>query len=133
MKPVCQREQSNHAIQRIGGIMSYLMRRISVFIVVVLLASCSATTFHVGSDFDVNQFAVKVERGVTSSAQVRTWLGAPSGTGVRVETDGQRFDEWTYYFAAGNMSNVSATRLKTLQIKLDGRGIVQGYNWSTDH
>ncbi|MFA6970644.1 MAG: hypothetical protein WC208_04495 [Gallionella sp.] len=113
--------------------MSYLVRSIQIVIVAVLLASCSATTFHVGSDFDVKMFTEKVERGTTSQNQVRSWLGSPTSTGVRVETDGQRFDEWTYYFAAGNLSNVSGTRLKTLQIKYDVRGIVQGYNWSTDH
>lgn len=109
------------------------MQRISVLIAAVLLASCSAAAFHAGSDFDVKLFTDKVERGATSKDQVRSWLGSPTSTGVRVETDGQRFDEWTYYFATGNLSNVSATRLKTLQIKYDGRGIVQGYNWSTDH
>lgn len=106
-------------------------RRIQIVVIAVLLASCSATTFNVGSDFDVKMFTDQVERGVTTKNQVRAWLGAPTGTGVRVETDGQRFDEWTYYFAAGSFSNVSATQLKTLQIKYDMHGIVQGYNWST--
>ncbi len=106
-------------------------RRIQIVVIAVLLAACSATTFNVGSDFDVKMFTDKVARGATSKNQVRTWLGAPTSTGVRVETDGQRFDEWTYYFAAGNFSNVSATQLKILQIKYDMHGIVQGYNWST--
>lgn len=111
-----------------------IMRRAAMLVIAVLLASCSATTFNVGSDFDVKVFTGKVERGTTTKDQVRSWLGSPTGTGVRVETDGQRFDEWTYYFAAGNLSNVSASQLKTLQIKYDARGIVQGYNWSTpDH
>ena len=108
-----------------------MIRKITIAFIAVLLSACSATTFNVGSDFDVNSFTTKVERGATSKEQVRAWLGAPNGTGVRVDTDGQRFDEWTYYFAAGNFSNVSATQLKTLQIKFDARGIVQGYTWST--
>ncbi len=108
-----------------------IMRKMAMVMLAVLLASCSATTFNVGNDFDVQQFTAKVERGVTTKNQVRSWLGETTGTGVRVETDGQRYDEWTYYFAAGNLSNVSGTHLKTLQIKYDLHGIVQGYNWST--
>ena len=95
-----------------------------------LLAACSATAFHVGTDFNVRTFTDRVERGATTKQQVRSWLGEPNGTGVRVETDGGKFDEWTYYFAEGNMSNMSGARLKSLQIKYDMRGIVQGYNWS---
>ncbi len=113
--------------------MSHIASRIQLVFAALFLTACSATTFHVGSNFDVKAFTEKVERGTTSQEQVRSLLGAPTGTGVRVETDGQRFDEWTYYFASGNLSNVSGTQLKTLQIKYDTRGIVQGYNWSTDH
>lgn len=112
--------------------MLYFVRRSMVLLVALLLVSCSATTFHVGSDFDIKSFTEHVERGTTTQSQVRSWLGGPSSTGVRVETDGQRFDEWTYYSANGNLSNVSATQLKTLQIKFDRNGVVQGYNWSAD-
>lgn len=113
--------------------MSYFVQRLMVMVAALMLVSCSATTFDVGSDFDIKAFTGRVERGMTTQNQVRSWLGAPTSTGIRVETDGQRFDEWTYYFAKGNLSNVSATRLKTLQIKFDRNGIVQGYNWSADH
>ena len=107
-----------------------VIRRLSMIAVAALLSACSATSFTVGSDFNAASFTSRVERGATTQAQVRSWLGEPNGTGVRIETDGQRYDEWTYYYASGNFSDVSATRLKTLQIKFDTRGIVQGYDWS---
>lgn len=111
--------------------MSQLARNMQISALTLLLAACSATTFHVGSDFDITRFSGKVERGTTTKNQVRSWLGEPAGTGVRMETDGARFDEWSYYFAAGNLSNLSGTELKTLQIKYDAQGVVQGYNWSS--
>lgn len=110
--------------------MPSIFRIVPVLIITALLAACSTTAFHVGNDFDVNLFSTRVERGVSTQNQIRTWLGAPTSTGIRVEADGERFDEWTYYFAAGNMTDLSRTRLKTLQIKFDRQGIVQGYNWS---
>lgn len=113
--------------------MRHIIFRIQFVFVALLLTACSAATFHVGGDFDAKVFAEKVERGVTTQGQVRSWLGAPTATGVSVETDGQRFNEWTYYFATGNLSNLSGVPLKILQIKYDQQGIVQGYNWSTDH
>lgn len=95
-----------------------------------LLAACGTTWFHVGSDFDLNAFTSHVNRGVTTRDQVRGWLGAPNSTGVDVETSGQRYDKWNYYFAEGSLSRVSETTLKTLQIKFDAQGVVQGYELS---
>jgi len=95
-----------------------------------LLAGCSTTWFHVGNDFDLNAFTSRVNRGVTTRDQVRAWLGAPTSTGIDVETSGQQYDKWNYYFAEGSMSHVSGTTLKTLQIKFDSQGIVQGYELS---
>ena len=91
------------------------------------LLGCATGWFHVGNDFDLNAFTGHVERGVTTGDQVRTWLGTPPSTGVNVDTSGQRFDEWTYYFAEGRVSSLSDTTLKTLQIKFDSKGIVQGW------
>ncbi len=108
-----------------------MIRNLIMIISAVLLTACSATSFTVGNDFNAASFTSRVERGTTSKDQVRAWLGEPNGTGVRIETDGKRYDEWTYYYASGNFSDVSATRLKTLQIKFDTQGIVQGYDWST--
>ncbi len=94
------------------------------------LGGCAAGWFHVGNDFDLDAFTGHVERGVTTTDQVRTWLGAPTSTGVNVDTNGQRFDEWTYYFGEGRMSSLSDTTLKTLQVKFDSKGIVQGWEFS---
>ncbi len=92
-----------------------------------LLAACS--TVRIGSDFDLKAFEARVQRGATTQAQVREWLGAPNGSGVSVQTDGERYDEWTYYYGEGHISGGDA-RLKMLQIKFDKSGTVRGYNWS---
>jgi outer membrane protein assembly factor BamE (lipoprotein component of BamABCDE complex) len=94
----------------------------------VLLAGCS--TVHIGRDFDLQAFSSRVERGQTTQAQVRGWLGAPTSTGVTVDTSGERFDEWTYYYGGGRLPNMPDAHLKLLQIKFDRAGIVRGYNWS---
>lgn len=94
----------------------------------LLLAACS-TTARVGNDFDVTT-AGKIERGVTTREQVRSWFGVPTNTGLSVETDGRQFDEWTYYYANGRLPDLANPKMKLLQIKFDSNGIVQGYNWS---
>lgn len=103
---------------------------LAVFVVglAALLGACS--TVQVGRDFDLRVFESKVQRGVTTQAQVRGWLGAPAGVGVVVETGGERFDEWSYYYGEGQLPNMPDARLKILQIKFDQAGIVRGYNWS---
>lgn len=106
-----------------------ILRTASISIIALLLAACS--TVQVGRDFDVRSLEMKIERGVTTQNQVRIWLGAPTGAGVNVDTGGERFDEWTYYFASGKLPGMSNAKVKTLQIKFDKQGIVRGYNWST--
>jgi outer membrane protein assembly factor BamE (lipoprotein component of BamABCDE complex) len=103
-------------------------RILQIAAIAAALAACSAV--QVGRDFDVNAFEAKVERGATTQRQVREWLGSPSSTGVNVDTGGERFDEWVYYFAAGRLTDTSAMRVKMLQIKFDRQGIVRGYNWT---
>ena len=103
--------------------------RISALLLsVLLLSACAAVK--VGHDFDVGIFAAKIEHGVTTQNMVRSWLGDPTGIGVSLATDGERFDEWTYYFAEGELSDMSTAKLKILQIKFDKYGKVRGYNWS---
>ena len=101
---------------------------VSILIVTLVLTACG--TIQAGRDFDVRSFEMNVERGVTTQNQIRTWLGTPANTGVNVDTGGERFDEWTYYFAAGRLPDMSNSRMKMLQIKFDKQGIVRGYNWS---
>jgi hypothetical protein len=107
-----------------------VLRTAPVWVVAIALAGCATGWFHVGSDFDLNAFTSHVERGVTTKDQVRSWLGAPPATGIDVDTSGQRFDEWTYYYGEGRMSSLSDTTLKSLQVKFDSKGIVQGWELS---
>lgn len=107
-----------------------LLRAFSVSLICLSLAACGTVQVHAGRDFDMRAFENKVERGVSTQNQVRAWLGAPTGTGVNVDTNGERFDEWTYYFASGKLPDMAGAKVKTLQIKFDKQGIVRGYNWS---
>jgi outer membrane protein assembly factor BamE (lipoprotein component of BamABCDE complex) len=110
--------------------MSATLRIVCASVLAIALAACSTAWFHVGNDFDLNAFTSRVNRGATTRDQVKAWLGAPASTGVDVETDGKQYDKWNYYFAEGAMSHLSETTLKTLQIKFDSQGIVQGYELS---
>lgn len=109
--------------------MFYFSRIAATFLVVSSLAACG--TAQVGRDFDMRAFETRIERGATKQSEIRSWLGAPAGKGINVNTDGEHFDEWTYYFASGKLPDMSGTRVKMLQIKFDKQGIVRGYNWST--
>jgi len=93
-----------------------------------LLAAC--TNLQLGRDFDLAAFEARVQRGATTQAQVREWIGAPAAAGVSVDTAGERFSEWTYYHGAGQLPDLGVARLKMLQIKFDQRGVVRAYNWS---
>ncbi|HEU0283157.1 MAG TPA: hypothetical protein VFQ99_05195 [Gallionella sp.] len=110
-----------------GGTMFHFSR-IATILLISMLAACG--TVQVGQDFDVHAFETKIERGISTQNQVRAWLGAPAGTGVNVDTGGERFDEWTYYFASGKLPGMTGAKVKMLQIKFDKQGIVRGYNWS---
>ena len=105
------------------------MIRLKLAIPIILLAS-ACTTVTVGSAFDLNAFSGKVQRGVTTQADVKGWLGAPAGTGVSVDTTGERFDEWTYYHGEVKIPGSKDSHVRVLQIKFDPRGVVRGYNWS---
>ncbi|MDE1982191.1 MAG: hypothetical protein KGJ15_05095 [Betaproteobacteria bacterium] len=111
--------------------MSILARTTILLAFAASLGGCAATSFHVGHDFDPGIFSANVVRGKTTQEEVRTWLGAPTSTGVRIDPDGTRYNEWTYYMADGQLSELSETRLKTLEIKFDLQGVVRGYAWSS--
>jgi outer membrane protein assembly factor BamE (lipoprotein component of BamABCDE complex) len=103
--------------------------RIAVILLsVVLFSACG--TVKVGRDFDVGVFAAKLEQGATTQSQVRSWLGEPTSVGVSLASDGERFDEWDYYYAEGEMADMSTAKVKILQIKFDKQGKVRSYNWS---
>jgi hypothetical protein len=99
-------------------------------IIPLLLLVSACTTVRVGSDFDLSAFDAKVQRGVTTQADVRGWLGAPAGVGVSVDTSGERYEEWNYYHGTVRIPGSADSHVKILQIKFDQRGVVRGYNWS---
>ena len=105
-----------------------VLRTAAIPLIIGPLAACS--TVHVGQDFDLHAFKSKIERGVSTQNLVRTWLGAPTSTGMNVDTSGARFEEWTYYSASGRLPDMAGAKVKTLQIKFDEQGIVRGYSWS---
>lgn len=107
----------------------FSLRTVLVSIITLFLAACS--TAQIGQDFDMRVFQTKVERGISTQSQVRTWLGAPTSTGTHVDTSGERFEEWTYYSASGKLPDMTGAKVKILQIKFDKQGTVRGYNWST--
>ncbi len=94
----------------------------------LLLAACG--TAQIGRDFDIKSFESRVERGVTTKAQVRAWLGAPNNAGVAVNETGARSDEWTYFFGRGSLPQMSDTSFKYLQIRFDAEGKVRSFSWS---
>jgi len=108
-----------------------ISRAVLISTIALLLAACG--TVQVGQDFDLHTLETKIERGVTTRAQIQSWLGAPASSGVSVDTGGERFDEWIYYFASGRVSGFSNANVKIVQIKFDKQGVVRGYNWSTSN
>ncbi len=99
-----------------------------IFLSMVMLGACASVK--VGRDFDVGVFAAKIEQGATTQTQVRSWLGEPGSVGISLATDGERYDEWDYYYAEGELPDMSKAKVKILQIRFDQRGKVRSYNWS---
>ncbi len=97
----------------------------------LLTTSCS--TIKLGKEFDLTRFQDSVQRSVTSRGQVQTWLGEPAAKGVSVDSNGQRYEEWIYYYGGGTLPAMHDASLKILQIKFDEQGIVRAYNWSQNH
>ena len=93
-----------------------------------MLAACG--TAQIGRDFEIKSFESRVERGTTTKAQIRDWLGAPNNAGVAVSETGERSDEWTYYFGRGSLPQMSDTSFKYLQVRFDAEGKVRSYSWS---
>ena len=92
---------------------------------------CACGSVKLGRDFDGADVATRIEQNVTTQSQVRGWLGEPTSVGVGLAADGERFDEWAYYFAEGELSDMSTAKVKLLQIKFDKRGKVRSYSWSS--
>jgi len=92
------------------------------------LAACSTVQF--GRDFDPQRFDGQVQRGVTTQDQVRQWMGAPVSRGAGVNDQGERFEEWTYYYGHGSLANMQDANLKILQVRFDLQGRVISYSWT---
>ena len=107
---------------------SKFIRPAIISLLLLILTACG--TVQAGHDFDLKIFETHVERGVSTQLQVRAWLGTPTGSGVNVDTSGEKLDEWTYYFASGKLSDLSGAKVKMLQIRFDKQGLVRSYNWS---
>jgi len=101
-----------------------------VLLLAAVLALSACASVEVGRKFDLASFDSRVQRGVTTRAEVEAWLGAPSAVGESVEASGDRYEQWTYYHAAARMPGLREAKLQMLQIKFDLRGVVRAYNWS---
>ncbi|NIR29402.1 MAG: outer membrane protein assembly factor BamE [Gammaproteobacteria bacterium] len=96
----------------------------------VALGATACGTVQIGHEFELAAFTSRVERSATTQDQVREWLGRPSATGVAVEADGRRYDEWTYYYGEGRVPRTGDAKFKILRIRFDRQGLVRSYNWS---
>ena len=104
-----------------------MFRQSMVVAAVLLLAACSTVQF--GRDFDIGKFEQRVQRGVSTQAAVRDWLGEPSGRGAVVNEQGVRYEEWSYYQGRGTLPNLKDAQLRILQIRFDAQGRVASYSW----
>ena len=105
------------------------MRRwIPLMLLAVALSACGVARF--GRDFDIKTFESKIERGASTQSHVRGWLGDPTSIGMTVDVNGERYEEWTYYYGETRLPNGADSYLKILQVKFDRGGVVRGYNWS---
>jgi hypothetical protein len=103
---------------------------IPLLLIPLLLLVSACTTVRIGRDFDLAAFDAKVQRGVTTQADVRGWLGEPAGVGKSVDSSGERYEEWNYYHGSVRIPGGAEAPVKVLQIKFDQRGVVRAYNWS---
>jgi outer membrane protein assembly factor BamE (lipoprotein component of BamABCDE complex) len=92
------------------------------------LISCGAV--QVGQDFKLQTFSSQAELGKTNKAQVLKWLGKPMSTGISQKADGERLDEWDYFYGTGQLPGMKDTKLKILQIRFDKNGLLRSYNWT---
>lgn len=105
------------------------LRHAGAAVAAAALGGCA--TLQLGHPFDLNTFDTQVQRGTTTAAQIRQWLGPPVSTGIDVDTSGQRYQQWTYYYGSGKLNHMDQAAFKILQIKFDQQGVVEGYNYSS--
>lgn len=105
-----------------------ISRVAAISLAVLLLASCG--TVKLGQDFDMKVFETKIERGTSTQDQIRAWLGEPTNIGASMDANGERFEEWAYYYAAGKLPDMAGAKMKILQVTFDKQGVVRSYYWS---
>lgn len=107
-----------------------LLKGMAMFATVAVLGACA--TVNIGRDFNYGDFVSRAKQGETTREQVREWLGAPAGTGMVLEPDGAKNDQWTYYSGSGKLPSGAETKFKLLQIKFSTAGKLMSYSWSGD-
>lgn len=113
----------------IGDIMKNIhlnLRTIISLFVLMTLIGC--TTIQIGKNFKLQSFTSNAELGKTNKQQVIKWLGKPMSTGVALKADGQRLDEWSYFYGTGNLPNMENAKIKTLQIRFNNKDVLHSYN-----
>lgn len=101
-----------------------------IVILFSLLTLMSCSTIHIGQDFELQAFASNAELGKTTKEHVIKWLGNPVNTGVAQKADGERLEEWIYFYSSGQLPGMKDAKFKSLQIRFDTKGILRSYNWT---
>lgn len=101
-----------------------------VFILFSLITLISCSTVQIGQDFKLHAFSSNAELGTTTKDQVLKWLGKPMSKGISQKEDGERLDEWNYFYGTGQLPSMKDAKLKTLQVRFDNKGLLRSYNWS---
>ena len=105
-------------------------RIIYIFSLLIALILTGCGSIQIGRDFNVTSFENMAKVGETSKAQVREVLGPPKSLGLSINRDGERLEEWVYFYATGKVSAMEDAGLKILQIRFQQNGKLRSYNWS---
>ncbi len=105
-----------------------MKKLISAAFIAASLSGC--VQFQIGHNFDLQQVKSSIQHGVTTQDQINTMLGTPDSVGLVVDSDGNQFTRWNYFYGRGKLTSVHGTTIKTLEIQFDANGIVRAYNWT---
>jgi hypothetical protein len=102
------------------------MKTLISLAIALALAGCASV--EIGKPFEPGLFCAKAQRGVSTDADIKGWLGEPQGVGLSVEPNGDNYYEWTYYHAGGRLPSMADTHLMVLQVKFDAAGVMRAYS-----